>query len=72
MWPNLSWLGHKVGSGVGWAPTTKEGWAVTILCLAMVLVGSLVVSRLIRLLIAIGVIAALLSMGVLSGAASPG
>jgi len=54
-------------SGWGWNPTTREGWLVTLMCLVTLLVASLVVSRTVRLLIAVGVIAALVSMGLLSG-----
>jgi hypothetical protein len=68
MLANLYWLGLKTGSGWGWTPTAREGWAVTILCLVMLLMASLVVSRLMRFLIAAGVIAALMSIGLASGA----
>ena len=68
MWSIVSWLGINFTSHWSWTPTTKERWAVTIFCLAMILLGSLIVSRLIRLIIAIGVIAALLSTGLITGA----
>ena len=66
MLADLYRLGLKANSGWGWAPTAREGWAVTILCLAILLLASLVINRLIRFLIAVGVIAVLMSLGLVT------
>ena len=68
MLSNLYLYGVKIGSSWGWNPSAREGWMVAIVCLFMVFVASLVVSRIIKLLIVVGVIAVLMSAGLLSGA----
>jgi hypothetical protein len=45
----------------------REGWAVALVCVLALLVASLVVSRTMRFLIAVGVIVALISTGLLTG-----
>jgi hypothetical protein len=67
MLPNLSLLGLKIDHALGWAPTTREGWEVVILCVLMTLIASLVFSRFVRLIIMLGVIAALLVISSLTG-----
>lgn len=63
---DLAWIGLNIGSRLGWTPTVREGWAIAVVCLCMTLVASLVVSRVVRFFIAIGVIVALLSIGALT------
>ena len=67
---DFAWLGLNIGSSLGWAPTPREGWLIVIICLVMTLLASLVVGRVMRFFIAIGVIVALVSIGAL--AAFPG
>jgi len=67
MLSDLYWSGLTLGSSWGWNPTTREGWAVTIACLLTLVGTSLVVSRTMRLLIAVGVIAVLMSIGLFTG-----
>lgn len=65
----LDWLGLNVSSVWGRAPTTREGWAITVFCLTMLLVASLVVGRIMRFLIAVSVLALLASIGFVTGIA---
>jgi hypothetical protein len=67
MLSNLYWYGLAIGSRWGWNPTTREGWAVALVCVLALIVASLVVSRTMRFLIAVGVIVALIGTGLLTG-----
>lgn len=69
MLANLDWLGLNIGSVWGRAPTTQEGWAITVFCLTMLLVASIVVGRMMRFLIAVSILAVLTSIGFVTGIA---
>ena len=69
MLTNLDWLGLNLVSVWGRAPTTQEGWAITVFCLTMLLIASLIVGRLMRFLIAVSVLAVLTSIGIVIGIA---
>lgn len=65
----LHWLGLNIGSLWGRAPTVREGWAITVFCLSMLLVASLGVGRIMKFLIAVSVLAVLMSIGFVTGIA---
>ena len=61
-----SWLNSWSGSQ--WTHTPYGGWTITILCLVMLFAASFISSRIIRILIAVGVIAVLANSGLIASA----
>jgi hypothetical protein len=64
------WFGPKRSFGWGWTPVTWEGWAATILTLAIILAAYLLFGRApITTYITIGAVALLLVVTILTGTA---
>jgi hypothetical protein len=63
------WFGPKNGYGWGWTPVSREGWAVTILCVVPVLVAPFVFGPRVTVYIAFGSVAVLLIVCFLTGTA---
>ena len=62
------WFGPKNGFGWGWTPVSWQGWAVTCLCLAIIIGAYFVFGRApTTTYVTIGVVAALVAVCMLTG-----